>query len=78
MNLKEANNDAHTLPFFGIIDWEKVMEALADINYTGDLTYEANGFYKTTGQELGCKTKACRALSPLSKTYGRNRKVSYK
>jgi len=49
MNLKEANNDAHTLPFFGIIDWEKVMEALADINYTGDLTYEANGFYKTTG-----------------------------
>jgi len=53
----EANNDAHTLPFFGIIDWEKVMEALADINYTGDLTYEANCFIKQPDRNWGAKPK---------------------
>ena len=53
----EANTDAHTLPFFGIIDWDKVMEALADINYTGDLTYEANGFIKQPGRSWEEKSK---------------------
>ena len=37
--------DSHTLPYFGVTDWEGVMKALADINYTGDLTFESNGEY---------------------------------
>jgi len=33
-------DDLHTLPYFGITDWDKVMEALADIDYKGEFTYE--------------------------------------
>lgn len=33
--------DSHLLPFSGNIDWEKVCKALADIEYKGDMTFEA-------------------------------------
>lgn len=39
-------NDTHTLPFYGNIDWESVMEAFAKIDYTGNLNYEAGAFVK--------------------------------
>lgn len=38
-------HDNHTLPYLGIIDWESVMEALAEIDYKGDLTYEVGSNY---------------------------------
>ncbi|MBQ8758544.1 MAG: sugar phosphate isomerase/epimerase [Clostridia bacterium] len=34
----EANRDAHTLPFYGIVDWNKVCKALNEIGYRGELT----------------------------------------
>ncbi len=37
--------DQHTLPGLGIIDWEQVMKALSDIDYDGELTYEADSFF---------------------------------
>lgn len=40
----DGTNDSHTLPFFGVVDWEKVMKALAEIDYKGDLTFEADYF----------------------------------
>lgn len=40
-----VNSDSHTLPYFGIVDWDAVMKALADIGYTGELTYEADHFF---------------------------------
>ncbi len=37
------NIDLHRLPYTcGGIEWEKVMEALAEINYDGELTFEAD------------------------------------
>ena len=46
-------NDSHTLPFYGNINWEKVMKALADIDYKGDLTFEADdGFMGGKPQAL--------------------------
>lgn len=36
----DYKNDQHTLPFLGKIDWLKVTEALGEINYDGDFTYE--------------------------------------
>ena len=39
-----GNMDAHSLPFYGIVKWESVMKALADIGYRGNLNYEAAGF----------------------------------
>ncbi len=35
--------DEHTLPYFGVMNWDNITKALADIDYDGDLTFEANG-----------------------------------
>ncbi|MBR3714275.1 MAG: sugar phosphate isomerase/epimerase [Clostridia bacterium] len=37
-------SDTHTLPYYGNIEWESVMKALADIGYAGNLNYEASNF----------------------------------
>lgn len=47
-----ADSDAHTLPFYGKVDWESVMKALSDIGYKGDFSYEASGFIKDIPVEL--------------------------
>jgi len=41
-----GNIDAHTLPYYGKVDWEEVMKALAAIGYRGNLNYEASNFLK--------------------------------
>ncbi len=37
-------SDLHQLPGMGKINWDRVLHALADIRYTGELTLEADGF----------------------------------
>lgn len=37
-----CNRDEHLQPFMGYIDWFKVIPALAEIGYNGDMTYETN------------------------------------
>lgn len=37
------HND-HILPFMGVTDWPEVMEALKEIHYRGDFTYETHRF----------------------------------
>ncbi len=34
--------DQHLLPFMGTIDWRDIMDALYDIHYAGDFTYEVH------------------------------------
>ena len=34
--------DSHSLPFQGKLNWQAIMNALADIRYSGDFTYEVN------------------------------------
>ena len=46
------NDDSHTLPFFGITNWDLVMKALSDIGYEGELTYEADSFMAKLPPEL--------------------------
>lgn len=41
-----GDRDTHTLPYYGKVEWESVMKALADIDYAGDLNYEASAFIK--------------------------------
>jgi len=41
----DGNRDSHTLPFYGVANWEKVMKALGEIDYQGELTFEATNFY---------------------------------
>ena len=39
-----ALDDAHQIPYFGTINWDNVCKALAEINYTGNFTFESNSF----------------------------------
>lgn len=36
----DYKGDLHQLPYLGRIDWDKVTEALGEIDYAGDFTYE--------------------------------------
>jgi len=47
-----GTTDEHTLPYYGKVEWESVMKALAEIGYRGDLNYEASGFIKDIPTEL--------------------------
>lgn len=47
-----GDTDAHTLPYYGKVDWEDVMKALAEIGYRGDLNYEASNFIKDVPTDL--------------------------
>jgi len=40
-------SDDHTLPYLGTINWESVTEALAQIQYDGDLTFEVTNYFNT-------------------------------
>ncbi len=58
-------SDVHTAPFYGAIDWEKVMRALADADYRGDLTFEAPGFVRPLPDVL--KDGALRQLCDIGR-----------
>lgn len=45
-------HDSHTMPFTQSLDWEGITQALGEIGYRGDLTYEANVFIKKLPQAL--------------------------
>ena len=45
-------HDHHTFPYMGKIDWEEVCRALADVNYEGHFTYEADNGYAYLPPEL--------------------------
>ena len=38
-------DDQHTIPFARNINWTEVTKALADINYSGEFTFEADNFF---------------------------------
>lgn len=40
------NKDEHQLPFTRKLDWNSITRALADVEYTGDLTFEADKFLR--------------------------------
>lgn len=46
------NEDSHTIPYQGIIDWQKLMQALRTIGYQGELTFEPDGFIHKFPPEL--------------------------
>lgn len=44
--------DSHMMPYQGVIDWQKLMQALNVIGYQGDLTFECDGFFKNLPPQL--------------------------
>ena len=45
-------HDLHTLPYLSSFDWTAIMKALKDIDYKGDLTFEADKFLRKFPKEL--------------------------
>ena len=45
-------SDLHTLPFMAKMDYAAITDALADIGYEGDMTFEADNFLKNVPDEL--------------------------
>lgn len=45
-------HDNHTTPFFQKLNWDNIMKALADIEYSGDLTFEDVNIEKHFPDEL--------------------------
>ena len=48
----DGKEDLHTLPFYGINDWDKFTKALRDMGYRGNFTYEASNFMRNLPDEL--------------------------
>lgn len=44
--------DEHTIPYLRSMDFDSILKALADINYSGNFTYEADYFLKRFPSEL--------------------------
>ena len=44
--------DMHTAPFFGRINFDRLIDALAEVNYNGELTFEADEFFVGMPTEL--------------------------
>ena len=51
--------DSHTLPYYGVTNWDLVAKALKEIGYEGDFTFEVIGFL----------TKLPKALYPSATTH---------
>lgn len=56
----DALSDQHLAPFYGSIDWQEIMDALQDIGYNGDFTFEAHNFIRKVPDS--CKDTAMRLL----------------
>ena len=48
----DLKSDSHTLPFTQKIDFEPILKALGEIDYKGDVTFEAGHFFKRFPDEL--------------------------
>lgn len=48
----DYRDDLHTLPFLGQIEWDKVCNAFAEIDYNEEFTYEADSFLKKFPEAL--------------------------
>lgn len=46
INDNDFRSDGHLIPFQGGIDWDDVVQALAQVRYEGDFTFEALHLYK--------------------------------
>ena len=45
-----GNADSHLMPMIGCINFDRVMQGLTEIGYTGDFTFEADSTLRATGR----------------------------
>lgn len=68
-------HDDHLFPFLGKIDWDEVCRALAEIDYTGNITFEADNTMFALPKEV--RPHAARMLAEIGK-HLRNKIDAYK
>ena len=61
----DGTRDAHTLPYYGTIDWDSVMQAFAEIGYEGNLNYEAGRFLTNVPAEF--RNESARYMAAVGK-----------
>ena len=60
-------HDRHLPPYFGgAIDWDRVIDALAEIGYEGNFTYEADYFFQGRPPEIA--PAAARLMASIGHT----------
>ncbi len=58
-------NDGHTAPYYGNVDWNKIINALNDITYKGEFTFEAHMLVRSVPEN--CKDDAAKLLYKIGK-----------
>ena len=61
-------NDDHLLPGYGKLDWDEIMKALAEINYRGNLTFEADNFLMPYVNDRDGAVKALTLMEHVGRT----------
>ena len=59
----DYRSDLHTLPGVSLLNWEGICKALGEINYKGDFTLEADGFYRHLPKAV--YPEACRLMGAV-------------
>lgn len=52
LNDNRFYDDGHLIPLQGLIDWDSVMKALAEVDYKGDFTFEALHLWEGLDEEF--------------------------
>ncbi len=61
-----GDRDEHTIPFLGNIDWPPIVQALHEIGYPGDFTFEAHNIVRCMPES--CKAEAMRLMYRIGET----------
>lgn len=62
-------SDLHTAPGYGKVDWDEVARALADINYNGDITFEADEFIAPFENDPESALRALQLLESIGRNF---------
>ncbi len=63
----DFKSDSHTLPFLGKMDWNGITAALRDIDYEGNLTYEADAMFARFPADEGLLLSAERFMHDVGR-----------
>lgn len=62
-------SDVHTAPGYGKMDWDEIAHALADINYKGNITFEADEFIAPFEDDYDSALCALKLLNSIGRNF---------
>ncbi|MCQ2471817.1 MAG: sugar phosphate isomerase/epimerase [Clostridia bacterium] len=61
--------DLHTAPGYGKMEWDEIAKALAEINYDGDVTFEADEFIAPFANDPRSALQALKLLNSIGRNF---------